>query len=138
VPTDARQLPRLLGRDARFDLVLSSPPYGGTYDYVAHHARRYAWLGLDPSALERGEIGARRRLSEQQGGARRFASELSAALGAIAAVCAPRAKVVLLFGDAEVEGVRIEARAQLEELGARAGLEATRRAARAGGRAQRP
>src|SRR5690606_5418135 len=47
----------------RFDLVLSSPPYGGTYDYVDHHARRYPWLGLSAEALCRAELGARRDLS---------------------------------------------------------------------------
>ena len=36
---DARSLPRILG-SKRMDLILTSPPYGGTYDYAAHHARR--------------------------------------------------------------------------------------------------
>jgi hypothetical protein len=62
---DARRLSRLVGRDARFDLVLTSPPYGGTYDYARHQALRWPWLGLDPRDLDRGEIGSRRRLGRQ-------------------------------------------------------------------------
>ena len=120
---DARELPRLLGKDGpRFDLVLSSPPYGGTYDYVTHHARRYAWLGLDPSALEKGEIGARRHYVAGAAGMRRFDDELRVVLNAIAAVCAPDANVLLLVGDAELSGARVDAAEQVGKLGARAGL----------------
>jgi 16S rRNA G966 N2-methylase RsmD len=61
---DARNLPDLLGQGFRADLILTSPPYGGTYDYVEHHARRTAWLDLDVRPLRAGEIGARRNLSE--------------------------------------------------------------------------
>jgi len=42
------------------DRVITSPPYLGTYDYLSHHLRRYAWLGVDPSAIERDEMAARR------------------------------------------------------------------------------
>lgn len=63
---DARRLAKLCG-SRRFDLVLSSPPYGGTYNYVAHHARRYPWLRLDPTDFAAGEIGARRHLGTAAG-----------------------------------------------------------------------
>ena len=42
------------------DRVITSPPYLGTYDYLSHHLRRYAWLGIDPSPIERDEMAARR------------------------------------------------------------------------------
>jgi hypothetical protein len=54
---DATELGTL--RNESFDAVITSPPYAATYDYVAHHALRLRWLGLDPSALARGELGAR-------------------------------------------------------------------------------
>jgi DNA modification methylase len=60
---DARRLPDLLGERFQADLILTSPPYGGTYDYADHHQRRAAWLGLDTKPLRAGEIGARRNLS---------------------------------------------------------------------------
>lgn len=143
VEGDARRLSESLGR-WRFDLVLGSPPYGGTYDYAEHHARRYAWLGLSAQALQEGEIGARRNLSPARGSAARgSAARGSAAQGAprggnvqarwerevedmlrsIAGVLSPRARVVLLVGDAEVGGRRIAADRQLEVLADRAGLE---------------
>jgi DNA modification methylase len=56
---DARHLSHV--RDASVDVVITSPPYLGTYDYVEQHARRFGWLGLSPRDFERREIGARRR-----------------------------------------------------------------------------
>jgi hypothetical protein len=120
---DARELPALLGREGRFELVLSSPPYGGTYDYHAHHARRYPWLGLDASGLQSGEIGARRHLSGASAAApARWDAELAQSLRAIAQVCAADARIALWTGDAQVGGVRVDAADQLARLGPRAGL----------------
>jgi hypothetical protein len=124
---DARTLPRLLQpRDRRaphgFDLVLTSPPYGGTYDYHAHHALRYPWLRLDTSGLLRDEIGARRQLSAQVDAAERWERELSNTLSSISAVCKPGARVVFLIGDAEVSRTRIDALHQLARLAPFAGL----------------
>jgi hypothetical protein len=118
---DARELPVLL-RGERFPLVVSSPPYGGTYDYHAHHARRYPWLRLDASALERGEIGARRRLSELPDGAQRWERELLACLRSLAGVCASEANVLLLIGDPEVGEQRLDAADQLRALSTHAGF----------------
>lgn len=143
VEGDARRLSESLGR-WRFDLVLGSPPYGGTYDYAEHHARRYAWLGLSPQALLQGEIGARRNYSSHaarggdargssggdvRGGSRgadplaRWEREVEQMLRSIAGMLSPRARVVLLVGDAEVAGRRIAADRQLEVLADRVGLE---------------
>ena len=42
------------------NLVVTSPPYLGVYDYAAHHARRHAFLDLDLSPLLQAELAARR------------------------------------------------------------------------------
>ncbi len=42
------------------DAVVTSPPYAATYDYVAHHALRMRWLGLDTRGMA-DELGSRRR-----------------------------------------------------------------------------
>jgi hypothetical protein len=122
---DARELPALLGRGGLADLVVSSPPYGGTYDYHAHHARRYPWLGLATSAreLEQREVGARRRLSRAPAAHGQWDRELAACLRAVASVCRPDARVVLLLGDAHVGGTRVDARAQVGKLAKPAGLQ---------------
>ncbi len=117
---DARRLRAVLGR-TRADLVLTSPPYGGTYDYVEHHARRYAWLGLDPRALRAGEIGARRDVGA--GARERWDAQVLAVLRSVAAVVAPQAPILLLVGDAQLGRMRVDAAEQLARLAARAGLD---------------
>jgi hypothetical protein len=118
---DARALPDVLGTRFRTSLVVTSPPYGGTYDYVTHHARRHAWLGLDASALEQHEVGARRNF-QQVGSNMRWERELLDVLGSLARVLARDARVVLFSGDAEVSRVRVPADRQLMQLAPRAGL----------------
>jgi hypothetical protein len=43
------------------DLVLSSPPYAGTYDYAEHHVTRFLWLGLPQRRFDEAQLGARGR-----------------------------------------------------------------------------
>jgi adenine-specific DNA methylase len=114
VQSDARVLPRTLSGEFRCDLVLTSPPYGGTYDYVEHHARRYPWLGINPGQLRKKEIGARRRLSEGAGSAAQWDTEVSEFLAAMSELLAPEGVAILLTGDGEVGGKRVAADAQLE------------------------
>lgn len=120
---DVRDLSRLVEGE-RFQLVISSPPYGGTYDYVEHHARRFPWLGLDARAFEKKEIGARRRLSRAgESAATRWQREVRAFLASMAAVLEAGATAVLVMGDGEVGGRRVDAEEQIRALGASAGLE---------------
>lgn len=99
---DARRLPELV--EGQVDLILTSPPYGGTYDYVSHHARRFAWLGIDPTNFAAGEIGARRR-----GTADRFARELHFALKAMSQVLRRDGMLVMLMGDGQHGDERVSA-----------------------------
>jgi hypothetical protein len=121
VVDDARALPRALrttfGRRAA--LVLTSPPYGGTYDYAAQHAHRLAWLGLDDGAFQRGEIGARRRRDRDSGA---FDAEIIDVLRGIADALEDDGLAVLLMGDGEFAGARVPADEQLARLAPAADL----------------
>lgn len=124
---DARDIAGAVGPKRRYDLVLSSPPYGGTYDYVDHHRRRAAWLGLSLRALESHEVGARRTLdpkgSTKEDAERRWNTEVTEMLASIGAVLSgPDANVVLFVGDGEVAGKRIDAEQQLRELAPSVGM----------------
>lgn len=119
---DVRALDRLLPPETLFDLVLSSPPYGGTYDYAEHHALRYAFLGLDPAALEHDEIGAR-RFANDFGSLRRWDEETFAYLDAMRRRLRPEGNVVLVVGDGRVEGEHVPAIDQLTAIAPHAGLE---------------
>ncbi len=98
-------------------LLLSSPPYGGTYDYASHHAPRMPWLGLDDRALERSELGARRRATPQS-----WDTDVSAMLRACARALAPQGIAVLVMGDAVLGGARVAADRQLARLAPGVGL----------------
>lgn len=118
LPGDARQLPRMLAR-RRADLIVTSPPYGGTYDYAEQHALRLDWLGLPFAAFERAEIGARRH----GGQASRWDRELGESLAAMRAVLAgPESRVALVLGDAQLGQRRVDAHAHVLELAPRVGL----------------
>ena len=124
---DARALAEVLPAGWTYDLVLTSPPYGGTYDYAQHHRLRAAWLGVRLGGLEAQEIGARRNLRER-GDRRRWDAELGAALAASAARLGPHGLLVLVLGDAQIGGTRIPAEDQVAALAPGAGLRPIARA----------
>ena len=118
---DARFLPQVLQdrRAGLCDLVLTSPPYGGTYDYAAQHALRLDWLGLPWAPFERAEIGARRHGGE----AARWDDELGRSLAAMRAVLrGPASRVALVLGDAQLGARRIDAHQHVLALAPRVGL----------------
>ncbi len=122
VQADVRELGPNLPRGLFFDLVLSSPPYGGTYDYVDHHALRYAFLGLDEQPMVRSEIGARRN-ARYQGALERWNHETVGYLAGMRGRVTNDGHVVLVVGDGHVEGRRIPAVDHLAELAPHADLE---------------
>jgi SAM-dependent methyltransferase len=115
-----RREPELRWGDARtvelpaggYELVLSSPPYPGTYDYAAHQERRYPLFGIDASFERAHEIGARRT-----GGAG-YAEDMDAVLGRLGEALAPGGRMVLLVGD----GRDLRADRLFAELAARHGM----------------
>ncbi|MFT5679352.1 MAG: hypothetical protein ACI8RZ_000256 [Myxococcota bacterium] len=51
---------RVIKPPGKVDLILTSPPYPGVYDYLPMQQLRYAWLGLNPGPDYTKEIGSRR------------------------------------------------------------------------------
>jgi hypothetical protein len=113
------------------DAVVSSPPYVATYDYLAHHAMRLRWLGLDASGLSSGELGARRRYArlDARAAADAWAHELARSLRALSRVCRRHARVALLLADSAVAGEAIRADAVLASIAPAAGFVVLARAA---------
>ncbi|MCH2108488.1 MAG: hypothetical protein MK135_04115 [Polyangiaceae bacterium] len=56
--SDARDLEKV--EDGSIDLIVTSPPYPGVYDYLEHHLHRMRWLGMREGPLRNGEMGSRR------------------------------------------------------------------------------
>jgi len=118
---DVRSIVSRFAKAPPFDLVLTSPPYGGTYDYASHHSIRFAFLGLDASALERGELGARRH-SDGEDAIPRWNDETRGYLDAIRRTVSREGHVILVVGDAYVDGQLIPAVDHLDAMGRDVGL----------------
>jgi SAM-dependent methyltransferase len=115
---DARNLDHL--RDREFHLVLSSPPYAGTYDYAEHHDVRFLWLGLPRRDFDRVQVGAR---SEGLGSPeKRWRADRRRWLGEMGRVLRPGGAVVLIVGDGVVGGKPEDAALAIAEVAPTAGL----------------
>jgi SAM-dependent methyltransferase len=121
---DARALPIPDGRAA---LVLSSPPYAGTYDYAAQHETRFVWLGLSARKFRNVQLGARgaaigdARPDVWRADAGRFVAEM-------ARVLRPGGHALLVVGDGVVGGRPEHAPDSVAAAGAPVGLEPVARA----------
>lgn len=122
VQADMRGLSGVLGGIFRCELVLCSPPYAGTFDYLDHHARRRAWLGMSARSLRRGELGARRHFSgvgpsrEGKPRAEHWREQVSAMLASVASVLREDGLAAFVVGDGAIEGKIEDASALLEDL----------------------
>ncbi|HEY2404361.1 MAG TPA: DNA methyltransferase [Polyangiaceae bacterium] len=119
---DARSLVQV--RTAEIDLIVSSPPYPGVYDYFEHHLPRLRFLGFDEDSFERSEIGSRRRLSKIgfDAAVERWRHEFGACLDEFRRVLAPAGTIALVIADSVLGGRALHADHLLKELAARHGL----------------
>ena len=119
---DARNLHAV--SDGKVDLVVSSPPYAGVYDYVVHHRDRLRWLGLPEERFEEHEIGARQHARGVSFGyaLARFRSELGAALAELGRVLSPQGTAVLVIADSVLASHAVFAEELVAGLAPSAGL----------------
>jgi hypothetical protein len=106
---DARVLTGI--EDRSVNLIVTSPPYPGVYDYIAHHEVRLRWLGLRTDRFATNEIGARRRLDAlgPSEGVVRWEREIGAAVAAMDRVLVSGGLAVLLLADSVIAGKPIYA-----------------------------
>jgi DNA modification methylase len=98
---DARELQGVA--DASVDLVVTSPPYPGVYDYAVQHALRLRWLGLQAERFDRAEIGARRRARAEPGRAiAEYEDDMASVLAAVARTLRPGGLAVLVVADGAI------------------------------------
>lgn len=96
---------------AGVDLVVTSPPYAGVYDYSRHQSRRYPIFDEDPKFAEARELGSRRDAS-------RYKEDMEAVLRNLAPSLSPSGRIVMMIGD----GQQVKADAFLSELAPKVGL----------------
>ena len=110
--------------------IITSPPYAATYDYIAHHALRLRWLGLDAAPLARGEIGSRSAYARFEPAEARTAwcRELDRFFRAAMRVLPPGAPMVLMMADSAVGDGAIRADEVVAEVSRACGLRPAARA----------
>jgi hypothetical protein len=121
---DARGYPEV--RTDSVDLIVSSPPYAGTYDYSYQHDTRFTWLGLGQKRFEESQLGGRAKglgvsPKEWLEGRRRW-------LGEMGRVLRHGGHAVLVVGDGVVGGRHEDAAESLADEVPRAGMTAVARA----------
>jgi DNA modification methylase len=121
-PDDARTLGTVGA--ATVDLVVTSPPYAATYDYVDHHDLRLRWLGMPVDRFASLELGARRDYARLDGrtAQQRWHDELGRTLQALARTLRQGGTIVLVIADSAVSGLALRAVDVVEDECARAGL----------------
>ncbi len=92
------------------DLVVTSPPYSGVYDYSRHQARRYPIFDEDPQYAESHELGSRRDAS-------RYREDMERVLKNLVGSLTPSGRIVMMIGD----GQQVKADQFLTELAPKVG-----------------
>ena len=109
--TDARfltgdtrtDLPPIVG-DNTVDLIVTSPPYPNATDYHLYHRFRLFWLGFDPRALGRIEIGSHLRHQRNRTGFDEFRADMAQVLDGCFRILLPGRYAVFVVGDALFKG----------------------------------
>jgi DNA modification methylase len=118
---DARKLGHIADRSV--DVILTSPPYLGTYDYGTHHARRFGWLGVDASRFAVIEIGARRGTRDQASKAiADWQRDVDAFVAEFARVLKRGALAFIAIGDSAVGNRAVAGDSAIRAAAERAGL----------------
>ena len=97
---DARKLSHVADRSV--DVILTSPPYLGTYDYAQQHERRFGWLGVDASRFAETEIGARRKSRDAANALGDWQRDVDAFVAEFARVLKKGALAFVAIGDSAV------------------------------------
>lgn len=118
VTDDARKLNRHLGKSLA-KLIVTSPPYGGTYNYTDHHAHRLAFLGLDDGAFQTGELFPRR----QQSDGKAFDQGTFSMLSGLSDALHDDGLAIVVVGDADLDGERVDAARHLEAIAPKVSME---------------
>lgn len=119
---DARTLAPL--RLQSVDLIVTSPPYPGNYDYLSHHDTRLRWLQYGLRQFDQMEIGSRRKLEPLGPNARQvWIKDLSKVLCALRRVLKRSGRLALIMADSVVGNDALYVLDALDEVITEAGFE---------------
>lgn len=120
---DARSLRNGVLPDCSVDLVVTSPPYGNATDYHLYHRFRLYWLGFDPKALGRIEIGSHLRHQREGTGFEAYLAELEPCVEGIYRVLRPGCYAVIVLGDSVYDGAKYDTATEISAIAGKIGFD---------------
>lgn len=122
---DARDLKHI--ESDTIDLIITSPPYPGVYDYLDHHMHRMRWLGLKPTRLAEDEIGARRKYRQMRldEAALQWREEIGPTLYELRRTLSDDGRGVMVVADSVVDRRPLYADEQIQLVAEAAGIDIT-------------
>lgn len=111
--------------DNSVDFVMTSPPYGNATDYHLYHRFRLLWLGFDPIALGKVEIGSHLKHQREDSGFESYFADMLQALSGIGRVLKHGRYAVLVIGDSVYKGETFDTARLLADRAAEFGFEST-------------
>ncbi len=117
----------------QFDLVVTSPPYPNAYSYHLYHRTRLIWLGHDPEAFKRIEIGSHRKYSAKGAGRateKTFRAEFETIFQWLRLRLRDRRYACFVIGDSTLASARIDNASLIANAGTTAGFREVARISR--------
>ena len=109
--------------DYPVSIVITSPPYPNAYEYWLYHKYRMWWLGFDPLAVKRREIGARahffKRNHHTPG---HFAYQMTKTFCLLREVIVPGGFACFVMGRSKIHGQIVDNAAIIEDVATAAGF----------------
>ena len=123
ITSDVRSLSAKEIADNSIDMVMTSPPYGNATDYHLYHRFRLLWLGFDPIALGKVEIGSHLKHQREDSGFESYFSDMLKTLQGISRVLKHGRYAVLVIGDSVYKGETFDTARLLAEKAAELGFD---------------
>lgn len=121
---DVRDVSRDQIEDSSVDLIVTSPPYGNAMDYHLYHRFRLLWLGYDPIAFGKIEIGSHLKHQREGNGFQSYFSDMQKAAAQICRVLKNGRYAALVIGDSIYDGQRFDTAELLGQCSADLGFDA--------------
>ena len=116
------ELPQITGGEL-VDLIVTSPPYPNATDYHLYHRFRMFWLGHDPKAMGRVEIGSHLRHQRNGTGFEEYRDEMAHAIEGCHQILAPGRFAVFIVGSGLYKGRSYNTAETISDLAQQSGFQ---------------
>lgn len=122
---DVRHIPEDELPNESVDLIVTSPPYGNAMDYHLYHRFRLLWLGHDPVAFGKLEIGSHLKHQRESSGFESYFNDMTSALRGFSRVLKPGRYAALVIGDSVYDGEKFDTARLLGEISHELGFDSS-------------